>query len=220
MPTNEEWNAQVRAGQNNTWIHSDHKITDAYALGQSQGGWTKKSSPWPDFGAQPRGSNSTGFAGPIKAASTTATNGGNAAYNKGTSGGDVFQEGGAGYRYRFGVLGSIKVVLIGSIKVVLILALWSGVIFGFYDYFANGPGIERSSRTAFNAVYVGANVIETKIERIGKAPILEVLAGDIVFFSAIPVMLLAGAGAAAGQIAATLADGFPGAAAELFGISH
>jgi hypothetical protein len=42
--TQAEWDRQVEAGRNNTWVHGDHKDVSAYALGQSQGGWNKPSS--------------------------------------------------------------------------------------------------------------------------------------------------------------------------------
>ena len=36
--TRAHWDANVQAGRQGTWVHSDHKDVTAYALGQSQGG--------------------------------------------------------------------------------------------------------------------------------------------------------------------------------------
>jgi hypothetical protein len=192
MATGDEWDAQVRAGMDNTWIHSDHKNVSAYNLGQSLAGWGSKSS-W--AGPNPSSSQNTwadfGGSTPPNATASASTS---VPFTSSRSSRSAAAFGG-----RHG--GAKREIVWWFLKFIFIL----GFFFGIHDCISNKSDIDHSITVASGTVYKISDVIGKKIEAIGPEPFFAWAGWGVRWGLAIPGGLAAGAGAGVGSLGSDVA---------------
>lgn len=182
--TQEHWDANVQAGREGAWVHSDHKDVSAYALGQSQRGWGSKSSSAFGFSSSTPAASASIFT-PSSTHSTPAASVGGSGYSGVVGGGRSSS--------RSGITSSI-----------LGLAFFVGLIFGVDDNVAKQVEPIHSAEIVATTIYGISDAIGKKIESMGEGPAFAWAGWGVRWGIAIPIGFAAGAGAFVGNLAVTV----------------
>jgi hypothetical protein len=194
--TQGHWDANVQAGRDNAWVHSDHRDYSAYALGQAQGGWAKKSPSVLDLGLGSGGtaSPSTSIFTPSSTYRASATSADGGRYSA-SCGQPIGLSSPRSARSGSGFLGKT-----------LSAAFLIGLAFGIIDNVRSHADPYKAAQDAASVPYMISSALGAKVASTGPQPVFQWAGWAVQWGIAIPFGFTMGSGAFVGSFGSTIAE--------------